>query len=95
MIVRDFRKSLTITVVRIGAEDPLNIELKRAIITVQAVKFRSEGNIGYIRLISFSEQADKGIKNAIKELTASIGSENIEGFILDLRNNPDYFLNLK
>ena len=81
-------KSLTITVVRVGEEDPLNIELKRAIITVQAVKFRPEGNIGYIRLISFSEQADKGIKNAIKELTASIGSENIEGFILDLRNNP-------
>ena len=81
-------KSLTITVVRIGEEDPLNIELKRAIITVQAVKFRPEGNIGYIRLISFSEQADKGIKNAIKELTASIGSEKIEGFVLDLRNNP-------
>ena len=62
-------KSLTITVVRIGEEDPLDISLKRAIITVQAVKFRPEGNIGYIRLISFSEQADKGIKNAIKELT--------------------------
>ena len=81
-------KSLTITVVRIGEEDPLDISLKRAIITVQAVKFRAEGNIGYIRLISFSEQADKGIKNAIKELTASIGSEKIEGFVLDLRNNP-------
>ena len=62
-------KSLTIKVVRIGEEDPIDVTLKRAVITVQAVKFNAEGNIGYIRLISFSEQADKGIRNAVKELS--------------------------
>ena len=81
-------KSLTIKVVRIGEEDPIDVTLKRAVITVQAVKFKAEGNIGYIRLISFSEQADKGIRNAVKELSNSIGKNNIEGYIIDLRNNP-------
>ena len=42
--------------------------IKRAIITVQAVKYRPEGSIGYIRLISFSEQANKGVKEATENL---------------------------
>ena len=80
--------SVEITVARVGEDENLLFKIKRAIITVEAVKFRAEGNIGYIRLISFSEQAEKGIKKAIKELKKEIGSEKIVGFILDLRNNP-------
>ena len=80
--------NIIITIVRIGEEDPINVEIKRAIITVRAVRFNSEGNVGYIRLISFSEQADKGIKNAVQSLTNEIGESNLVGFILDLRSNP-------
>jgi len=79
---------LNITVARLGEQEPLVITLKRAIITVQAVKYKPEGNIGYIRLISFSEQANKGIKEAIKNLNKEIGHINLTGYILDLRNNP-------
>ena len=81
-------KSITIKVVRIGQEDTIDITLKRAVITVQAVKYRREGDVGYIRLISFSEQADKGIKDAINSLFKEIGENNTVGFILDLRSNP-------
>ena len=81
-------KSITIKVVRIGQEDTIDITLKRAVITVQAVKYRREGDVGYIRLISFSEQADKGIKDAINSLFREIGENNTVGFILDLRSNP-------
>ena len=81
-------KSITIKVVRIGQEDTIDITLKRAVITVQAVKYRREGDVGYIRLISFSEQADKGIKDAINSLFREIGENNTIGFILDLRSNP-------
>ena len=80
--------NIIITIVRIGEEDPINVEIKRAIITVRAVRFNREGNVGYIRLISFSEQADKGIKNAVQSLTNEIGESNLVGFILDLRSNP-------
>ena len=80
--------NIIITIVRIGEEDPIDVEIKRAIITVRAVRFNREGNVGYIRLISFSEQADKGIKNAVQSLTNEIGESNLVGFILDLRSNP-------
>ena len=80
--------NITITIVRIGEEDPIDVEIKRAIITVRAVRFNREGDVGYIRLISFSEQADKGIKNAVQSLTNEIGESNLVGFIIDLRSNP-------
>ena len=79
---------IIITIVRIGEEDPIDVEIKRAIITVRAVRFNREGDVGYIRLISFSEQADKGIKNAVQSLTNEIGESNLVGFIIDLRSNP-------
>ena len=80
--------SVEISIARAGEDETLIKSIKRAIITVQAVKFRREENVGYIRLISFSEQAGKGIKKAIKDLQKEIGEKNISGFILDLRNNP-------
>ena len=80
--------SVEISIARAGEDEVLIKSIKRAIITVQAVKFRREDNVGYIRLISFSEQAGKGIKKAIKDLQKDIGEKNISGFILDLRNNP-------
>ena len=80
--------SVEISIARAGEDEVLIKSIKRAIITVQAVKFRREDNVGYIRLISFSEQAGKGIKKAIKGLQKEIGEKNISGFILDLRNNP-------
>ncbi len=80
--------SIIITIVRIGEEDPIELGIKRAIITVRAVRFNREGDVGYIRLISFSEQADKGIKNAVQSLTNEIGESNLVGFIIDLRSNP-------
>ena len=80
--------SVKISIARAGEEEVLIKSIKRAIITVQAVKFRREDNVGYIRLISFSEQAGKGIKKAIKDLQKEIGEKNISGFVLDQRNNP-------
>lgn len=80
--------SVEISIARAGEDKVLIKSIKRAIITVQAVKFRREENVGYIRLISFSEQAAKGIKKAIKDLQKEIGEKNISGYILDLRNNP-------
>ena len=80
--------NIIITIVRIGEEDPIDVEIKRAIITVKAVRFNREDDVGYIRLISFSEQANKGIKNAVQSLTNEIGESNLVGFILDLRSNP-------
>ena len=80
--------TVKLKIVREGEDEPLEISITRAIITVEAVKFRREGNVGYIKLISFSEQADRGIKKAINNLQTEIGTDKLIGYILDLRNNP-------
>ena len=44
-----------------------------------------ENNIGYIRLTSFNENSSDQIEKQIKKLKKN---ENLNAFILDLRNNP-------
>ena len=44
-----------------------------------------EGNIGYIAFTSFDEKAYSDFKNAIKNMK---NSTNLEGIIIDLRDNP-------
>jgi carboxyl-terminal processing protease len=45
------------------------------------------GNIGYIRLDSFDENADPHIRNAVTDLLKQAHG-NIHGYILDMRDNP-------
>ncbi|WP_119167150.1 S41 family peptidase [Algihabitans albus] len=78
--------SLTITVRR-GEEEPFDISIERDIITVQSVRSRQEGNIGYVRVTAFNEQTTSGVEEAIAEFEEELG-ENFGGIVLDLRNNP-------
>jgi len=79
--------SITLTVIR-GNQDPFDVTMKRAVITLKSVRWEMEpNNIGYVRITSFSEQTDSGLKSAIAAIkTASKG--NLTGLVLDLRNNP-------
>ncbi len=79
--------SITLTLRRIGA-DPFDVKLTRAVIAVQSVSSRAEGDIGYIRLSGFTEKTQTGLDKAIKDLKAKIGADKIKGYVLDLRNNP-------
>ncbi|HEY5337304.1 MAG TPA: S41 family peptidase [Rhizomicrobium sp.] len=78
---------VTLTMLRTGQKKPFDVALTRAIIHVDAVKFHREGDIGYIRLSSFNEEAGPGIEHAVSELKKQIGP-GLKGYILDLRNNP-------
>lgn len=77
---------ITLTVVR-GEEEPFDVTITRAVITVQSVRSRIEGDIGYIRITSFNEQTTPGLEKAIEEIEEELG-EDLIGFVLDLRNNP-------
>jgi carboxyl-terminal processing protease len=78
---------IKLTIKREG-RDPFDVTLKRAVVKVQSVKYRLEGNdVGYIRITSFNEQADSGVQNAMKELRQQAGNKLV-GIVLDLRNNP-------
>ena len=73
--------------VRRGNMEPFDVTLTRAVINIQSVRSRTEGNVGYIRITSFSEQTGKGIQQAIEKFEKELG-EGLQGLVLDLRNNP-------
>ena len=77
---------IELTVRRRGAKKALTFDIIREIIEVQSVKSDLlDNNIGYIRLTSFNENSSQQIKKQIKKLNKN---ENLNAFILDLRNNP-------
>ena len=73
--------------VRRGEDTPFDVEIIRDVIKVSPVRARAEGKVGYIRVSSFSRQTEPNLVKAVKQLRDEIGTD-IEGFILDLRNNP-------
>jgi len=68
-------------------EDPFDVTLTREIIKVQPVKWRVEGNVGYIRIATFGEKTGPMLKDAILDIKKKLG-DKLEGFVLDLRNDP-------
>ena len=79
---------IELTILREGADKPLDITVVRDIIKVQAVRFRAENDVGYLRVISFTEQTFDDLQDGIKKLTEEIGEDKLKGFVLDLRLNP-------
>lgn len=79
---------IVLTVKRVNVDKPLEVPLVRETIKIQVVKSRVEPNdVGYVRLSQFTEQADAGIKAAVKNMRAQNGGK-LRGLILDLRNDP-------
>lgn len=85
--------TLRITVVREGADQPLKIDIKRAIIKVRSVKSRMlEDGFGYLRISQFQSKTAENMLDAIEELKKEAGG-SLKGLVLDLRNNPGGVLN--
>ncbi len=79
--------TIKLTIKRENVNTPIELTMQREVITIQVVKSRLEGDVGYVRLTSFNEQTDPGLRKAVIDLKAKAGA-NLKGFILDLRNNP-------
>ncbi|HLJ00202.1 MAG TPA: S41 family peptidase [Bradyrhizobium sp.] len=78
-----------LTILRKGADAPINVTLTREIIHVKPVSYHTDGgNIGYVRISSFSEHTGDELKKAIGDISKQIASQNLAGYVLDLRNNP-------
>ena len=50
------RAPITLTILRKGAEHPINVKLIRAVIHIVPVKHQTEDDVGYIQITSFNEQ---------------------------------------
>jgi carboxyl-terminal processing protease len=77
---------ITITVRR-GEGEPFDLTLTRATIPVESARWRVEGNIGYLRVTSFTERSADGLKRGMEEIQKQLG-DRLEGYVLDLRNDP-------
>jgi carboxyl-terminal processing protease len=79
---------IKITLKREGVDQPVEATLTREIIKIQVVKSHLEGgDIGYIRITSFNELTDSGLRKAIAKLKEESG-DKLKALVLDLRNNP-------
>ena len=80
---------IKLTIVRKGADKPIELTIMRDIIRVKSVRSHAEGDdVGYIRITQFNEQTTDGLKQAINDLGSQLGADKIKGYIVDLRNNP-------
>ena len=80
--------AIKLTIKRENVDKPIELTMQREVIHIQVVKSRLEAdNIGYVRLTSFNEQTDPGLRKAVADLKQKAGG-TLKGLVLDLRNNP-------
>ena len=78
---------ILLTIQRKGRDDPLEIKLTRAVIKINAVRARAEGEIAYVKISTFNEQTHANLVSQLERLKKQIGP-SIKGYVVDLRNNP-------
>ncbi len=80
---------VVLTVLREGVEEPIDIPITRAQISIPSTEYRMLDNgIAYLRLNAFSNTTKDEIHTALTELLA----QNPQGLILDLRYNSGGYL---
>lgn len=77
---------ITLTVIRPGADKPLQFTLVREIIVSKPVKWEVRGNVGYININTFTAQTGADTIKAIAEIDKKLGRKPL-GYVVDLRNN--------
>jgi carboxyl-terminal processing protease len=78
---------ITLTIQRKGRDEPLEIKLTRAVIKINAIRSRAEGDIAYVKISTFNEQTHANLVSSLERLKKQIGKD-LKGFVVDLRNNP-------
>lgn len=80
--------SIKLTILREGADKPIELSIKRDIIKVKAVKFRVDNDVGYMKINSFTEKTYDDLQDAIKQIKKQVPEDKLKGYVLDLRLNP-------
>ncbi|SFQ95220.1 S41 family peptidase [Poseidonocella sedimentorum] len=85
---------IIITVVREGEPEPFDVTIVRDTIKLTAVRARLEGQTAVLRISTFNDQTydnlQAGLRDAVEEAG---GMDQINGVVVDLRNNPGGLLN--
>ncbi len=85
---------IIVTIVREGTPEPFEVSIIRDTIKLTAVRARTEGRAVVLRITTFNDQTFPDLSAGLAEqVEAAGGLENINGIVLDLRNNPGGLLN--
>jgi carboxyl-terminal processing protease len=80
---------IVITVVREGENEPFDVSIIRDTIKLTAVRARTEGETVVLRVTTFNDQTYRNLASSLEEQVEGLGGiDNVNGFVLDLRNNP-------
>ena len=79
--------SVRLHILREGVKAPIELDLKRDIITVASVRGEMlQPGYGYLRISQFQSRTGEDLRKELKKLKAS--RSGLQGLVLDLRNNP-------
>lgn len=82
--------SVHITIMRDGEDALIELDILRANVKMKSVKSEMlDRNIGYIRITSFDDKTSQEFKNHLRDLQL----KEIEGLVIDLRDNPGGLVN--
>ncbi len=85
---------IIITIVREGVTEPFDVSIIRDTIKLTAVRGRVVGKTVVLRITTFNDQTTSGMAEELnKGLKELGGAENLDGVVIDLRNNPGGLLN--
>ncbi|MGR3573003.1 S41 family peptidase [Brevirhabdus sp.] len=80
---------IVITVVRKDTPEPFDLTIVRDTIKLTAVKARLEGNTAVLRVTTFNDQTYDNLQSGLADVLAEAGGiDQINGVVVDLRNNP-------
>ena len=79
---------IKLTILRKGADKPIDLTITRDVIKVKAVKYRVENDVGYMKITSFTEKTYDDLHDAILQIKKQVPKDKLKGFVLDLRLNP-------
>jgi len=80
---------IIVTIVREEEPEPFDVSIIRDTIKLTAVRTRTEGKAVVVRVTTFNEQTFPNLRDGIAEqVEAAGGLDNVDGFVVDLRNNP-------
>ncbi len=80
---------IVITVVREGVDEPFDVTIVRDEIKLTAATARAIGNVVVLRATTFNDQTYPNLHEGLARVVEELGGfENVDGVVLDLRNNP-------
>lgn len=80
---------ITVTVAREGTPEPFDVTMTRDTIKLTAVKGRLEGQTVVLRITTFNDQTFPNLQDSLKKAVEEAGGmDKVDGFVVDLRNNP-------